>query len=201
MPVQAATRPAPGESYRQNASGRPLNLDFEAGSLADWKAEGDAFKGQPIAGDTVHRRRGDMASRHAGRYWVGTYEIAGDAPRGTLTSVPFRVSKPFASFLVGGGSQGATFVELVRTDTGQSIFRASGDDRDDLERVVADLTAHLGARSSFGSWIRKAAAGATSISTISGCTTSGRPWPTGVVQPRLTCTPTPDSGPKRPRGR
>ncbi len=134
----------PGGVVPTNASGRPLNLDFEAGSLADWKAAGDAFKGQPIAGDTVHRRRGDMASRHAGRYWVGTYEIAGDAPRGTLTSVPFRVSKPFASFLVGGGSQGATFVELVRTDTGQSIFRASGDDRDDLERVVADLRAHLG---------------------------------------------------------
>ncbi len=134
----------PGGVVPTNASGRPLNLDFEAGSLADWRAEGDAFKDQPIAGDTVHRRRGDMASRHAGRYWVGTFEVAGDAPRGTLTSVPFRVSKPFASFLVGGGSQGATFVELVRTDTGQSIFRASGDDREDLERVVADLSAHLG---------------------------------------------------------
>ncbi len=49
-----------------DSAGRPLNLDFEAGSLADWTAEGDAFKGQPIEGDTVHRRRGDMHSRHAG---------------------------------------------------------------------------------------------------------------------------------------
>ncbi len=96
-----------------DGAGRPLNLDFETGTLADWKAQGDAFKGQPIAGDTVQKRRGDMASHHAGRYWVGTYEIAGDRPHGILTSVPFRVTKPFASFLVGGGSLAGTFVELV----------------------------------------------------------------------------------------
>ncbi len=35
--------------------GRPLNLDFEAGSLKDWKAEGDAFTGPPIQGDAVAR--------------------------------------------------------------------------------------------------------------------------------------------------
>jgi putative membrane-bound dehydrogenase-like protein len=127
-----------------DGAGRSLNLDFEAGSLVDWKAEGDAFQGQPIAGDTVTRRRGDMASRHAGRYWIGTFEVAGDGPRGSLTSVPFRVTKPFASFLVGGGSHDATYVELVRNDTGQVIFRVSGDDREDLERVVADLSAHVG---------------------------------------------------------
>ena len=30
------------------------------------------------------------------------------------------------------------------SDTGQVIFRVSGDDREDLERVVADLSAHVG---------------------------------------------------------
>jgi putative membrane-bound dehydrogenase-like protein len=127
-----------------DARGRALNLGFEAGTLADWKAEGTAFKGQPVEGDAVHRRRGDMRSGHAGRFWVGTFEIDGDVPRGTLTSVPFRVSKPFASFLVGGGSQPSTCVEIVRTDTGRVVFRASGDDREDLERVVVDLSSHLG---------------------------------------------------------
>jgi putative membrane-bound dehydrogenase-like protein len=136
--------PGPFGVVPTDASGRPLNLDFETGTLADWKAEGDAFKGQPKEGDTVRKRRSDMASRHAGRYWVGTYENAGDWPHGILTSVPFRVTKPFASFLVGGGSLPGTFVELVRNDTGQAIFRVSGDDREDLERVVADLSAHLG---------------------------------------------------------
>ena len=136
-PVEAGTLPT-------DAGGRPLNLDFETGTLADWTAEGDAFRGQPIEGDTVHRRRGDMHSRHAGRFWVGTYERGGDSPKGRLTSVPFRVTKPFASFLVGAGSHARTCVELVRKDTGKVVFRASGDDTEDMERVVVDLTDHLG---------------------------------------------------------
>ena len=128
----------------QSASGRPLNLGFEAGTLTDWTAQGDAFNGQPIDGDTVSRRRGDMRSKHEGRFWVGTFEKSGDAPQGTLTSVPIPVSKPYASFLVAGGSQASTCVELLRNDTRQVIFRASGDDREDMERVVVDLSAHLG---------------------------------------------------------
>ncbi len=139
-----APQPARAGSLPQDHNGRPLNFDFEAGNLSDWTASGDAFKGQPVSGDTVSRRRGDMKSRHQGRFWIGTYEIAGDASRGTLSSVPFRVSKPFASFLIAGGSRPTTFVELVRSDTRQVVFRASGDDREDLECVVVDLSAHLG---------------------------------------------------------
>ena len=100
-PVEAGTVPT-------DAHGRRLNLDFETGTLADWTAEGEAFRGQPLEGDTVHRRRGDMHSGHAGRFWIGTYDVAGDPPKGTLTSVPFRVSRPFASFLVGAGSHAGT---------------------------------------------------------------------------------------------
>ena len=124
--------------------GRPLNLGFETGTLADWTADGDAFQGQPIEGDAVHRRRGDMSSRHAGRFWVGSYERGGDPPKGTLTSVPFRVTKPFASFLIGGGSHDGTAVELVLADSGTVVFRATGDDVEDMERVVADLSQYVG---------------------------------------------------------
>jgi hypothetical protein len=127
-----------------DAQGLPLNLDFETGTLADWTTGGTAFGGQPIEGDSVIGRRGDMRSGHAGRFWVGTYERAGDAPTGTLTSLPFRISKPFASFLVGGGSHATTRVELLRKDTGEVVFRASGDDREDLERVVVDLSQQVG---------------------------------------------------------
>ena len=84
--------------------GKPLNFDFETGTLKDWTADGDAFQGQPIKGDTVAPRRRDMRSNHQGQYWIGGYELKGDRPQGTLTSVPFKVTHPWASFLVGGGA-------------------------------------------------------------------------------------------------
>jgi len=143
-PDEPRNESSPAGTVPADARGRPLNLGFETGTLEDWTAEGTAFKGQPIEGDTVIGRRSDMRSSHAGRFWVGTYEKGGDLATGTLTSVPFRVSKPYASFLVGGGSQATTCVELIRKDTGQVLFRASGDDREDLERVVVDLAQHVG---------------------------------------------------------
>ncbi len=139
-----ADEPTPAGTVPTSAQGRPLNFGFESGTLTDWTAEGTAFQGQPIDGDSIGRRRGDMHSGHRGRYWVGTFENGGDEPRGRLTSVPFTVSKPFASFLVGGGSHETTYVELVKSDTHQVVFRACGDDREDMERVVADLSAHQG---------------------------------------------------------
>ena len=75
----------------QGADGKPLNLDFETGTLQDWTAEGEAFAGQPVKGDTVFARRQDMQSEHAGDFWVGSFERKGDPPQGTLTSAPFRV--------------------------------------------------------------------------------------------------------------
>jgi putative membrane-bound dehydrogenase-like protein len=131
-------------TFPADGRGRPLNLGFETGTLADWNAQGTAFSGQPIEGDVVSRRRGDMRSRHAGRFWVGSYERNGDAATGTLTSVPFKVTKPFASFMIGGGSHSGTCVEIVRQDSGQVVSRTFGDDTEDLERVVVDLSEHLG---------------------------------------------------------
>jgi putative membrane-bound dehydrogenase-like protein len=127
-----------------DASGRPLNFDFETGTLKDWTAQGEAFAGQPIEGDLVHRRRSDMNSAHAGRYWVGSFERKGDIARGTLTSVPFKVTKPFATFLIAGGANPASRVELVRQDTQKVVSLTTGDDTEVLKRVAVDLTPHLG---------------------------------------------------------
>ncbi|WP_254053661.1 PVC-type heme-binding CxxCH protein [Singulisphaera sp. GP187] len=125
-------------------AGKPLNFDFEAGSLKGWTAEGDAFAGQPIQGDVVKSRRSDMKSGHAGNFWVGTYERNGDQVQGTLTSLPFQVTQPFASFLVAGGSSPETCVQLVRKENGQVVSRVSGDDTEELKRVVVDLTPYRG---------------------------------------------------------
>jgi putative membrane-bound dehydrogenase-like protein len=126
------------------ADGKPLNLDFESGTLKDWTATGDAFVGQPIRGDTVTRRRTDMKSRHQGEYWIGGWEKKRDAATGTLTSVPFTVTHPWASFLVGGGPYPETCVELVRADVGEVFFRASGLAEEDLRRVAVDLRSVMG---------------------------------------------------------
>src|SRR5579871_2197597 len=73
----------------RGADGKPLNLDFETGTLKDWSAEGKAFDGKPIKGDTVAKRRNDSKSEHQGDYWIGGFEKLGDMPQGTLTSATF----------------------------------------------------------------------------------------------------------------
>ena len=103
VPAADPARTPPEGVKPLGSDGKPLNLDFETGTLKDWTADGDAFRDQPIKGDTVAARRGDMKSRHQGQYWIGGYEKLQDKPQGTLTSVPFKITHPWASFLVGGG--------------------------------------------------------------------------------------------------
>jgi putative membrane-bound dehydrogenase-like protein len=153
-PAKADTPPAAKQDAASSdegiaataADGRVLNLDFEKGDLSDWTATGDAFQGQPIEGDTIHTRLIGRKSGDQGRFWIGTGERTGDRddPQGTLTSVPFKVTHPYARFLVGGGAGGAQGVELVRADTNEVVFKASGRSREELRPIVADLTSLLG---------------------------------------------------------
>jgi hypothetical protein len=55
--------------------------------------------------------------------------------------VPFKVTHPRASFLVGGGPGAATCVELVRKDTGEVFSRTSGANPpiETMRRVSVDL--------------------------------------------------------------
>mgnify|MGYP003574947798 FL=1 len=128
----------------RGGDGRALNLGFEDGTLRDWTATGKAFDGQPVKGDTVAPRRGDMKSNHAGQYWIGTYERAGDDPHGVLTSEPFKVTQPFASFLIAGGNHANTRVEIVPRGAEKPIFKISGTESEVLRPVVIDLKQHLG---------------------------------------------------------
>lgn len=130
--------------FPKGSSGAPLNLGLETGNLDGWLPEGEAFARQPIEGDTVHARRADSRSQHVGRYWIGTYERGGDAPKGTLSSATFTVTEPYASYLVGGGSSPATRVEVVRADSGKVIHQASGTDSENLTPVLVDLTDQVG---------------------------------------------------------
>ncbi|MBA4148145.1 MAG: c-type cytochrome [Verrucomicrobia bacterium] len=135
---------AVAQSLPVGSSGLPLNLDFEQGTLKDWKAEGKAFEGQPIQDDTVAKRRAGGSSAHQGRYWIGGFEKLGDNVTGTLTSVPFKVTHPYATFLVAGGGWPATRVEVVELASGKVFFKAHGEESETLRPVLVDLRAQQG---------------------------------------------------------
>jgi putative membrane-bound dehydrogenase-like protein len=124
------------------ADGRLLNLGFEDGTLRDWTATGEAFAKQPVKGEIDQTRpygKGKV-SNHKGDYWIGGFEIQrNDNAKGTLTSVPFKVTQPWASFLIAGGSLPGTRVEIVTKDDGKAIHTARGTNTETMARSVVDL--------------------------------------------------------------
>jgi putative membrane-bound dehydrogenase-like protein len=121
--------------------GKPLNLGFEDGTLRDWTTTGEAFAKQPVKGPIDPKRPygAGKVSNHQGDYWIGGFEILRDDPKGTLTSVPFKVTQPWASFLIAGGSLPGTRVEVVTKDDGKVIHTARGANTETLARSVVDL--------------------------------------------------------------
>src|SRR5690606_13245122 len=112
-------------------NGAPLNLDFETGTLEHWTATGDAFDDQPTEGDmfaarsvpALAEREEDARSGHNGTYWASSLTAHGPSGEGTLTSVSFEVTHPYASFLVSGGALESTRIELVRTSDEYVIYK------------------------------------------------------------------------------
>ncbi len=135
-PAEPSRNARPGRAPR-GADGEPLDLGFESGTLEGWTATGDAFEGQPIRGDTSAPRCG-APSEHTGEYWIGGYELHGDGRTGTLTSEPFVVDAPWASFLVGGGRHEGTSVELLDADD-VVLARFPGESYETMKIALVDL--------------------------------------------------------------
>lgn len=127
-----------------SANGKPLNLDFETGTLQDWTATGNAFEGQPVEGDVVSKRRNDMSSQHQGKFWIAGFEKLQDTGTGTLTSVPFEVTHPYASFYANGGADATSRVELVSKEDGKVIYQIVGQNVENLRQVHVDLRPYQG---------------------------------------------------------
>ena len=124
-------------------NGQPVNLNFETGTLKDWTATGDAFT-SPIFGNDpspVHEK--DMHIGFSGSHFLSSGGITNAKLTGTLTSVPFTVTQPFASFLVSGGALQDTRVELVQAGTDKVIFHSTGQGRATLQPVVVDLKPYM----------------------------------------------------------
>jgi putative membrane-bound dehydrogenase-like protein len=135
---------APSGVLPTAADGKPLNLDFETGTLDGWTANGKAFEGQPVKGDSVTARGRGMPSGHQGQFWVGGYEKVGDDETGTLTSAAFKADHPWATFMVAGGHWPQTRVELLTAADDKVFFKASGTDGETLRPVLVDLSAVAG---------------------------------------------------------
>lgn len=123
--------------------GKVLNLNFEKGTLRDWKATGDAFANPLVSQDPSPVHEKDMRIGLSGEYFVSSGGTKNYKGTGTLTSVPFTVTHPFASFKISGGALQDTRVELVRTDYQEIIFQITGSGRATLQPVVVDLEEHL----------------------------------------------------------
>ncbi len=121
----------------------PLNFDFEEPTLKDWTATGASFFKQPVFGDLVHARRPDSTSDQNGNGWIGGFEVVGDIATGTLTSRSFKVTHPWASYLIAGGNKPETAVEIVDADSNEVISRTSGVESETLKRAIIDLSKHL----------------------------------------------------------
>ena len=129
--------------YPKGPDGNELNLGFEDGTLKDWTATGTAFQGQPLSEDGISGRWSGQTSNKQGDYFIGGFEIVKDAGIGQLVSIPFQVTHPYASFLIGGGDSQATRVDIVLAASDvaeqQILFSASGRLREQMQRVAVDL--------------------------------------------------------------
>ncbi len=144
------------------ARGQPANftLDFETGTLQGWQKTGNAFDHQPTLGDNPTARHRGQPARYQGRYWIGTYEryqglpgqepgnIQGDGPKGTLTSAPFTISSDYLKFLIGGGAEHSTRVELLILDPIEQTYIprmwASGSYTETMHRVAWNIAQFKG---------------------------------------------------------
>lgn len=131
----------PPEGETPTANGQPLDLGFESGTLQNWTSDGGAFT--VIEGGAINGSSTTAKTGHVGTYWV-TSQTGGSAMKGTLTSVPFRVTQPFASFLLSGGAFSSTRVELLTADDKKVFYTITGANHSMLRPAVVDLTAYVG---------------------------------------------------------
>lgn len=123
--------------------GKPLNLNFETGTLQDWTATGDAFANPIINADPSPVHSEEDKINFEGKDFLSSGGTKNYKLTGTLTSVPFQVTQPFASFLVSGGALADTRVELILAESDEVIYKSTGQGRATLQPVVVDLSSYI----------------------------------------------------------
>lgn len=123
--------------------GKNLNLNFETGTLQDWSATGDAFANPIFNSDPSPVHSEEDKINFEGKNFLSSGGTLNYKQTGTLTSVPFEVTQPYASFMVSGGALADTRVEVVLAESDEVIYQSTGQGRATLQPVVVDLNEYL----------------------------------------------------------
>jgi sucrose-6-phosphate hydrolase SacC (GH32 family) len=127
-----------GKSASEFVPEGKLIADFEGETYGDWKTTGDAFGPGPAKGKFPNQNPVDG---YKGERLVNSF-YQGDQTTGTLTLPEFEVTKPFLNFLIGGGSQKETRMDLWVD--GKVVRTASGDDGERLSWRAWDVRELVG---------------------------------------------------------
>jgi len=117
--------------------------DFEGSDYGDWKTTGEAFGPGP-----AHGVLGDQnpVTGYLGHGLVNSYSH-GDGTQGTLTSPAVTLTHPYVNFLIGGGSQKETCMNLLVD--GKVVRTASGQDAEQLSWHSWDVHEFAGQKAVF----------------------------------------------------
>jgi putative membrane-bound dehydrogenase-like protein len=118
---------------------KTLNLNFEKGTMDDWTSTGDAFSSPLVGTDISSVYEKDVKTGSSSTYFVSSGGTKNYKRTGTLTSIPFLVTQPYASFKVSGGALQDTRVELVQADNNKVFYQITGAGRATLQPVVVDM--------------------------------------------------------------
>ena len=109
--------------------------DFEGQTYGEWQTTGDAFGAGPARGTLPDQQ---AVSGFQGDGLVNTY-LGGDAPKGTLTSPAFEITRKYIHFLLGGGNHAnQTCINLLVDD--EVVRTATGKANEKLEWRFWDVT-------------------------------------------------------------
>ena len=105
---------------------------------------GPAFGEKPSSGKTAGQQ---TVTGFLGKHLVNTFDPGGDGQTGIIQSAPFKISKRYLKFLVGGGDlREKTSVNLVVND--KIVETATGHQTENLEPKIWDLQPYLGKEAS-----------------------------------------------------
>lgn len=92
--------------------------DFESGTYNKWTVEGDAFGATPAKGSYAGQQ---TVEDFEGQYLANSFNGSDDS-RGTLISKEFTIERDYINFLIGGGQNQDTYIELVINN--KSIYKS-----------------------------------------------------------------------------